>query len=159
MTITEAISRIKRAGHDISGEYSDAECLAFLNDAVEETAVLLASLRYAPLIRETILTDGDALPTDYISSVGVHPYRLSENTIRLTGGHTQMTLRYYAAPPALAEGGTLPFDNPTVIESVICAAIIRALRQNEYDTSAEEAHLANLRNALAAAFGAKGGRS
>ena len=152
MTISEAISHIKRAVHDRSSEYSDAELLTFLNDAVRETAVLLASLRYAPLIRETILTSGDGLPNDFLSAVGSHPYRLNEGKVRLLDGRTQLTLRYYALPRTLTAGDTLPFS-PAIEETVLLAAVIRALRHNEYDTSAEEAHLANLRAALASALG------
>lgn len=158
MTISDAIARMKRASHDISGEYTTAECLAFLNEAVQETAVLLSALRYAPLIRETILTSGDPLPSDFLSAVGVHPYRMISGTVQLTDGRGQMTLRYYGAPPLLTEQDTLPFDE-AICETILLAAVIRALRQNEYDTSAEEAHLANLRNALANTLGAKGSRA
>ena len=149
MTISEAISYIKRAVHDTSDEYSDADCLTFLNEAVRETAVLLASLRYAPLIRETILTNGDALPSDFLSPVGKHPYHLTEGKIRLDDGRTHLTLRYYGAPKQLCATDTLPFT-PAIEETVLLTAVIRALRHNEYDTSAEEAHLANLRTALGA---------
>ena len=158
MTISDAIAQVKRACHDISGEYTNAECLAFLNEAVQETAVLLASLRYAPLIRETILTSGDKLPSDFLSAVGTHPYRLTGSCVRLTDGREQMTLRYYGAPPLLTEHDTLPYE-PAVCESVVLAAVIRALRQNEYDTSAEEAHLAALRTAPGNVLGAKGSRA
>lgn len=155
MTLTEAIARLRRACHDLSDEYTTADCLAFLNEAVQETAVLLASLRYPPLIRETILTSGDRLPDDCIAPVGVHPYRLTSGRVQLTDGHERITLRYYSAPPRLTEDDALPYDD-TICEAILLAAVIRALRQNEYDTSAEEAHLANLRAALAAALGAKG---
>lgn len=157
MTISEAISYVRRAVHDGSDEYSETDYLAYLNEAVQETAVLLASLRYAPLIRETILTNGDPLPSDFLSAVGYHPYRLTENTVSLSEGRTHLTLRYYAAPPLLTAGDALPFP-PAIEEAVLLAAIIRALRHNEYDTSAEEAHLANLRTALASALGARGAR-
>ncbi len=155
MTISEAISYMKRAVHDVSDEYSEADLLTFLNEAVQETAVLLASLRYAPLIRETILTDGDALPSDFLSAVGYHPYRLAEGKVSLDGGRTQLTLRYYGAPNELKADDTLPFT-PAIREAVLLTATIRALRHNEYDTSAEEAHLANLRTALAATLAPKG---
>ena len=151
MTISEAISYLRRAVHDSSDEYSEAEYLAYLNEAVQETAVLLASLRYAPLIRETIVTNGDALPSDFLSAVGHYPYALSGNTVSLNGDRTHLTLRYYSAPPPLSADDTLPFP-PAIEEAVLLAATVRALRHNEYDTSAEEAHLANLRTALSAAL-------
>ena len=157
MTISEAISYMRRAVHDVSDEYSETDYLTFLNEAVRETAVLLASLRYAPLIRETILTNGDTLPSDFLLSVGCHPYRLTEGKVRLDGGHTQLTLRYYGAPQELTASDTLPFT-PAITEAVLLTAVIRALRHNEYDTSAEEAHLANLRTALAATLAPKGAR-
>lgn len=157
MTISEAISYVRRAVHDESDEYSEADYLAYLNEAVQETAVLLASLRYAPLIRETNLTDGDPLPSDFLSSVGYHPYHLSEGKVRLSKGRTHLTLRYYSAPMQLSAEGTLPFP-PAITEAILLAATIRALRHNEYDTSAEEAHLANLRTALASALGTRGAR-
>ncbi len=152
MTISEAISYIKRAVHDTSDEYSEGDLLAYLNEAVRETAVLLASLRYAPLIRETILTNGDPLPSDFLSAVGRHPYHLSGDRVILHEGRTHLTLRYYAAPPTLTAGDEFPFT-PAIEETVLLAATVRALRHNEYDTSAEEAHLANLRTALASALG------
>ncbi len=155
MTISEAISYIRRAVHDSSDEYSEAEYLAFLNEAVQETAVLLASLRYAPLIRETILTNGDPMPPDFLSAVGCHPYHLSENTVSLHGGRTHLPLRYYAAPPLLTADDTLPFP-PAIEEAVLLAATVRALRHNEYDTSAEEAHLSALRTALGNTLAGKG---
>lgn len=151
MNITDCIARIRTAVHDISDEYTDEECLSFLNEAVQETAQLLASLRYAPLISETHLTDGDPLPNDYLCSAGIHPYRLTDGKIFLTDGQTHMTLRYYAAPAPLTLNGTLPFDS-TMNEAVILAATIRALRQNEYDTTAEQAHLAALRQGIALAL-------
>lgn len=155
MTINEAIARLKRTVRDLSDEYTNADCLAFLNEALQETAVLLASLRYAPLIRETVLTGGDPLPTDFLSPVGTHPYRLTGGKVRLTDGRDTITLRYYSAPPLLTAADTLPYS-PAICETILCAAAIRALRQNEYDTSAEEAHLAELRTALAATLTAKG---
>lgn len=148
MNISDCISRIRRSVHDISGEYTDEECLGFLSDAVQETAQLLASLKYAPLIRETILTTGDRLPSDFLASVGTHPYRLTDGRVHLTGERERMTLRYYGAPAPLTLGGTLPFAAP-LDEAVILAATIRALKRNEYDTSAEEAQLASLRQAFA----------
>lgn len=151
MNITDCIARIRAAVHDISGEYTDEECLTFLNDAVQETAQLLASLRYAPLISETHLTDGDPLPNDYLCSAGIYPYRLTDGKVFLTDGQTHMTLRYYATPAPLTLTGTLPFDR-TMDEAVILAATIRALRQNEYDTTAEQAQLASLRQGIALAL-------
>lgn len=158
MNISDCIARIRSAVHDISDEYTDAQCLAFLNDAVQETAHLLCTLCYAPLIRETILTDGDALPSDFIASVGTHPYRLTGGKVTLTGGEDRMTLRYYGAPASLTAGGTLPFEG-AIAEAVIVGATIRALRQNEYDTTAEQSHLDTLRQAIALSLGAKGGRT
>ena len=152
MTISEAISYMKRAVHDSSDEYSDADYLAFLNEAVQETAVLLTSLRYAPLIRETILTNGDTLPSDFLSSVGKHPYHLTEGKISLDDNRPHLTLRYYGAPPKLSADDTIPFS-PAITETILLTAIIRALRHNEYDTTAEEAHLANLRTAIGATLG------
>lgn len=158
MNISDCIDRIRLAVHDISDEYTDAQCLAFLNDAVQETAQLLCTLRYAPLIRETILTDGDALPSDFLASVGTYPYRAVGGKVSLTGGTDRMTLRYYAAPAPLTLDGSLPFES-ALDEAVIVAATIRALRQNEYDTTAEQSHLDALRQALALSLGAKGGRA
>lgn len=155
MTISEAISYLRRAVHDISDEYSTADYLTYLNEAVQETAVLLASLRYAPLIRETILSNGDPLPSDFLAPVGYHPYRLTEGKVSLDSDRTHITLRYYGAPQKLTATDTLPFT-PAITEAVLLTAVIRALRHNEYDTSAEEAHLANLRTALAATL--KGAR-
>lgn len=157
MNISDCISRIRSSIHDISGEYTDAECLAFLNDAVQETAVLLASLRYSPLIAETVLTEGDALPSNYIADVGVHPYRLTGGRVQLSGSLSSLKLRYYAAPAPLTISDTLPFT-PLFDEVILLAATIRALRRNEYDTSAEEAQLTSLRQGLALSLGEKGGR-
>lgn len=158
MNVSDCIDRIRRAVHDISTEYTDEECLSYLNDAVQETAQLLASLRYAPLIAETILTDGDAFPRDHLASVGTHPYRLTDGKVCLTNGQSRMTLRYYRAPAPLALGDTLPFV-PALNEIVTLGATIRALRRNEYDTSAEDAQLSALRQAFALALTQGGNRS
>ena len=61
MKTSKAIDEIKAAGHDISDEYSRAECIGFLNTAIHEVSGLLIAANSPMMVREILIHDGEAL--------------------------------------------------------------------------------------------------
>lgn len=155
--IESAIKRIKEATHDISDEYSKEKCIEFLNTSIQRVASLLIQTNYPGIVREMIVHDGDKLPKNYIRSVGMYPLKITNGVTRILDGNETVRFRYFATPdnidPITADENTeMPYQNDAINEVIIKYAIILALNENEYETSADSAILQDLQQAISGAM-------
>ena len=73
MKTSKAIDEIKAAGHDISDEYSRAECIGFLNTAIHEVSGLLIAANSPMMVQEILIHDGESIPEHYVRAAGQYP--------------------------------------------------------------------------------------
>ena len=153
ITVQQAISRIRAAGHDISEEYSDERCIEFLNNSLQRIAALLIQGRYPAMTQEVIVHDGDTLPKNYIQAAGTYPLRMTAGKAEIVDGSEYVRFRYFATP-ALLEDSTdeFPYDHDGINEIVVRYAIMLALNENEYDISQDTNLLTDQQNAIATAM-------
>lgn len=154
MKVETAISRIRAAGHDISEEYSTERCIEFLNTAIQQTASLLISAQYPPLVKETLIREGDKLPLNYMKCAGTYPLRMTDGqAVLLNEDDEYVKFRYWATPDLIDEDTeTLPYTNDAINEVIVRCAVILALNENEYDVTTDNSILSSLQNAIAAAM-------
>lgn len=151
MTVEEAVARLKSATHDISDEYSDEDCLSFLNGAIQQVSSLLIGARWPALVQEMNVHEGETLPTNYMQPCGTYPLRMTEGVAHITDGSEFVRFRYFATPPTI-EGltGDLPYNHTAINDIIVRTAVMLALNQNEYDISQDSAILQSLQQAVAA---------
>ena len=153
MKTSKAIDEIKAAGHDISDEYSRAECLGFLNTAIHEVSGLLIAARSPMMVREILLHDGESVPSHYVTSAGQYPMRITGQTVQFVDPALhEIRFRYFATmPPLTDEEGDLPFPHDALNEYVLKIAVLHALNRNEYDISQDKALSDEFRSILTGA--------
>ena len=149
MTVEEAVKRIRTAGHDISDEYSDEDCVVFLNTAIQQVSSLLVSASWPLLLRETIVRDGDTLPDNYMKMAGTYPLRMTNGRVEITDDYETIRFRYFTTPTAVEIEDDMPFDHDGVNEVIVKSAVILALNENEYDVSQDTAIVTALQQAIA----------
>ena len=155
MLLTTAISRIKSAGHDISDEYTNEECIVFLNGAIHQVYAIMVGFGYPPTVKEMDLHDDDSLPKNYMKSCGTYPIRITNNIVKFIDDDNFIRFRYFANPENLtSESESLPFDHDAINECIVRGAIILALNENEYDLSQDTALWQSLQQAIAGGMGA-----
>lgn len=151
MTVEEAIARLKHATHDISDEYSDEDCLAFLNGAVQQVSSLLISAKWPALVKEMSVHEGETLPRNYMQPCGTYPLRMTDGVVHITDGTEYVRFRYFATPPTIdSRIGDMPYNHTAINDIIVRTAILLALNQNEYDISQDTAILQSLQQAIAA---------
>ncbi len=151
MTVEEAVARLKYATHDISDEYSDDDCLSFLNGAVQQVSALLIGARWPALVKEMNVHEGETLPTNYMQPCGTYPLRMTEGTAHITDGSEFVRFRYFATPPTIDSlTGDMPYNHTAINDIIVRTAVMLALNQNEYDISQDSAILQSLQQAVAA---------
>ncbi len=153
MKVTNAISRIKAAGHDISDEYTTERCIEFLNSAIQQVSALLIAAQYPALIEETLVRDGDTLPQNFIKAAGTYPICITGNRAEMTDGDEAVVVRYWATPELIdEETEDLPYNHDAVNEVILKTAIMFALNENEYDISQDNTLMTTLQTAIASAM-------
>lgn len=151
MLASQAITRIKTATHDISDEYSDSQCLDFLNSSIQQVSALLIGAKFPSLVKEATVHNGDSLPENYMASCGSYPLRMTGGKAYIVDGSTSVRFRYFATPDLVTTtGATLPYDHAAINEVVIKLAIMLALNENEYDIEQDSKLYEALQAAIAA---------
>lgn len=158
MKTSKAIDAIKAAGHDISDEYSRAECIDFLNTAIHEVSGLLIAARSPMMVREILLHDGESVPAHYVSSAGQYPMRITGQVVRFIDPMmSEIRFRYFATmSPLDDETGDLPFPHDALNKYVLKIAVLHALNRNEYDISQDKALADEFRSILTGAVTGNG---
>ncbi len=153
MKTSKAIDEIKEAGHDISDEYSRAECIGFLNTAIHEVSGLLIAARSPMMVREILLHDGESVPTHYVVSAGQYPIRITGQMVQFVDpSMDEIRFRYFATmPPLEGETGDLPFAHEALNDYVLKVATLYALNRNEYDLTQDKALADEFRSILTGA--------
>lgn len=155
LLVKDAIAMIKRAGHDISDEYTSEECIVYLNIAIQQVASLLAEGRYTPLIKEITLHDEESLPKNFMRAAGTYPMRITDGKVKFLEDDTEIRFRYFSTPDLLTETSTvMPFEHDAINQAIVRGAIILALNENEYDLNQDTALWQSLKNAIAGGLGA-----
>jgi hypothetical protein len=151
MTIEQAIARIKSATHDISDEYSDDDCLSFLNGAMQQVSSLLIGAKWPALAKEMLVHEGDTLPTNYMKPCGTYPLRMTDGEVHITDGSESVRFRYFATPPTIEDvTGDMPYNHTAINDIIVRTAVMLALNQNEYDISQDTAIIQAIEQAVAA---------
>ena len=153
MKTSKAIDEIKEVGHDISDEYSRAECIGFLNTAIHEVSGLLIAARSPMMVREILLHDGESVPTHYVVSAGQYPIRITGQMVQFVDpSMDEIRFRYFATmPPLEGETGDLPFAHEALNDYVLKVATLYALNRNEYDLTQDKALADEFRSILTGA--------
>lgn len=155
LLVKDAITMIKRAGHDISDEYTSEECIVYLNIAIQQVASLLAEGRYTPLIKEITLHNEESLPKNFMRAAGTYPVRITDGKVKFLEDDNEIRFRYFSTPDLLTETSTMmPFEHDAINQAIVRGAIILALNENEYDLSQDTALWQSLKNAIAGGLGA-----
>ena len=151
MTVTDAIKRIREAGHDISAEYTDGRCLEFLNTAIQQVASLLIAASWPTLVKEITVHDGDSLPENYMKAAGRYPLRMTDGKVQIVDDmYDAVRFRYFATPANLKNtDDVLPFNHDGINDVIVKSAVILALNENEYDVSQDTAIMTALQQAIA----------
>ena len=150
MKVSIAIKRIKSAGHDISGEYNDEQCIEFINTAVQQISSLLIAANYPPLIKEMLVRNGDSIPKNFMKACGTYPIRMTSGKAELLDDVDSIKFRYFATPDVIEDqADDLPFDHAGINDVVVKVATILALNENEYDVGQDKAILDALQQAIA----------
>lgn len=151
LKVSEAVAKIKAAGHDISDEYTVTACIDFLNNALQQTCAILIQGRYPIMIKEALLRTGDLLPDNYMVAAGTYPLMMTDGKVTLFDDLETVRFRYFATKKNIAsETEEMPFPHNAINEIILKAAIILALNENEYDISQDTALLSKLEQAVTA---------
>lgn len=151
MTVEEAVARIKSATHDISDEYSDDDCLSFLNGALQQVSSLLIGARWPALVQEMNVHEGETLPVNYMQPCGTYPLRMTDGIAHITDGSEFVRFRYFATPPTIDNTtDNMPYNHTAINDIIVRTAVMLALNQNEYDISQDSAIVQSLQQAVAA---------
>jgi hypothetical protein len=150
MKVSDAVSRIKSAGHDISGEYSDDRCIEFLNTAIQQIASLLIAAKWPALVQELEVHEGETLPQNYMRACGTYPLRMTANVAHIIDGSESVRFRYFATPSTIDINVTdMPYNHDAINDVVVKLAVILALNENEYDVTQDQSILTALQQAMA----------
>lgn len=157
ISVENAIARIRASSHDISDEYSDMQCLEFLNTAIQQVSSLLVSASWAMLIRESKVRNGDTLPDNFMRAAGTYPIRMSNGRVEIVDeDYDTVTFRYFTTPSYVTLEDDLPFEHDGVNAVIIRSATILALNENEYDVSQDTAIVTSLQEAIASGLSQSG---
>ena len=158
MKTSKAIDEIKAAGHDISDEYSRAECIGFLNTAIHEVSGLLIAANSPMMVREILIHDGESIPEHYVRAAGQYPLRITGQVVRFIDPMmSEIRFRYFATmSPLDDETGDLPFPHDALNKYVLKIAVLHALNRNEYDISQDKALADEFRSILTGAVTGNG---
>lgn len=155
LLVSQAVSKIKSAGHDISDEYTTARCIDFLNSAIYQVGSMLIAGNYPPFVKQIMVSAGDSVPRNYMKSCGTYPIRMTDGAVEFIDNNTtgQIRFRYFALPSNVQfESDKLPFDNEAVNEIAVKVAILIALNENEYDLTQDKVIVDMLQQAVVAAM-------
>ena len=151
MLISTAVARIKSATHDISDEYTNEECIDFLNNSIQQVSALLISAKFPQLVKEMTVHNGDSLPSNYMVAAGSYPLRMTAGVAYIIDGSASVRFRYFATPEVVdSVNDSLPYDHAAINEIIIKGAILLALNQNEYDVGQDKTLYEALQAAIAA---------
>lgn len=150
ITVSEAVKRIREAGHDISEEYSDEKCVEFLNTAIQQVSSLLVSSSWPMLLREAKVRNGDTLPDNFMKPAGNYPIRMTNGRVEIVDdAYNVVRFRYFTTPANVTIEDDMPFEHDGVNDVILRSAVILALNENEYDVSQDTAIVTALQQAIA----------
>ena len=157
MNVSQAISRIKAATHDISDEYSNDRCIEFLNTAAQQVGAWLCAAKWPPMVKEAEMHEGASVPDNFMVACGQYPIRVTDGIVHILDPDIETLRCRYFSTPAAIENTTddMPFDKYDPLQEVVVkSAIILALNENEYDITTDSAIKQELVQAIAGGMGA-----
>ncbi len=138
MKTREAVNRIRSATHDITEEYTDVECVWYLNTAIHTISAQLIAAHSPFLVKEDVFRDGDILPNVYYRTAGGYPVKITGHKLKFLTDAEELTIRYFYQPEEITlmdETEDLPFENEALNELAVRTAVILASNENEFDVS------------------------
>lgn len=151
MKVEKAVADLKKAGHDISDEYSTDECLGFLNTSIQQICHLLIAGLSPQMVKEITVHNLEDLPTDFVKPCGSYPIRITGQIMKfLDDDMESLRFRYFYTKPQLENiTGDMPFIHEQLNDVAVRSAVILALNQNEYDISQDKALIDEIKQVLA----------
>lgn len=155
MKVSDAVARIKAAGHDISDEYTTEECLGFLNTATQELSHMLIAGKSPLMTKDILLHDNESVPVDCAAPCGNYPMRVTGSVVQFfDDAPANMHFRYFATKPQIADiTDSMPFLYEPLNDLTVRTAVLFALNQNEYDITQDKALNDELRQMITAGMG------
>lgn len=138
MKTREAVNRMRSATHDITEEYTDVECVWYLNTAIHTIAAQLIAGNSPSIVKEGTFHNGDTLPKEYYRSAGGYPIKVTGRKLKFLTDSEELTIRYFYMPEEVTlmdEAEDLPFDIEALNELAVRIAVILASNENEFDVS------------------------
>lgn len=138
MKTREAVNRMRSAVHDITEEYTDVECVWYLNTAIHTIAAQLIAGNSPLVVKEGEFQNGDMLPNDYYRTAGGYPVKITGHKLKFLTDLERLTIRYFYLPEEVTlmnEAEDLPFENEALNELVVRIAVILAVNENEFDVT------------------------
>lgn len=138
MKTRDAVNRIRSATHDITEEYTDVECVGYLNTAIHTIAAQLIAGNSPFMVKEGVFRDGDTLPDEYYRTAGGYPVKITGHKLKFLTDLEELTIRYFFTPEEVTlmdESEELPFENEALNGLVVRIAVILASNENEFDVS------------------------
>ena len=111
-------------------EYSDAELIGYLNDAIRYVSdYIVRSGNPVFLANEGVLAEGDSVPEDIIAWAGQYPLNIRGGTVH---PDYPVTARWFAYPSILTSlSSAMPLSGD--YSKILQVAVILARRRNDFD--------------------------
>ena len=148
MKVSDAITRMKSACHDIADQFTTDDYVNFLNTAIQQVASLLIAAKWPSLAKEATLKEGDALPHNYMGACGTYPVRMTDNKVHIIDDEKTVRFRYFATPDLVTADVDMPFSHEAINVVIVKSAVILALNENEYDVTQDGNILSSLQQAI-----------
>lgn len=113
------------------------ELLNYLDRAIDEYSKRQAANGDLTLVKRMTITNGMALPEDFILFCGVVPVVIEGNRVTFHDGVSSLPVRYFSRLPyvtSYSETAQLPYSREQYI-TIAALAAIYALNKHEYDVS------------------------
>ena len=122
------------------------ELINYLDRAVETYSVRQAAARDMRLVKSLSVTNGMAIPTDFLGFAGLVPISTADNAFRFYGHTSTLAIKYFARLPyvsSFSDSDTLPYQHDQEL-TIAALAAIYALNKHEYEVS-QDLYLLSMR--------------
>lgn len=129
--------------------YSEDELISYINTIIDFLNHFLINQNSQEMIKEITVSNGSAVPDDWVRSVGSYPIYITQDIFSTYDESAELTVRYFALKPHVsAITDTLPFKPK--YESILAqGAALHAANTDGYDISQDKGLLKDLLDVIA----------
>lgn len=113
------------------------ELINYLDRAVETYSVRQAAARDMRLVKSLSITNGMAIPKDFLGFAGLVPISTADNAFRFYGHTSTLAIKYFARLPYVSgfnDNDSLPYQHDQEM-TIAALAAIYALNKHEFNVS------------------------